>query len=318
MAGKEQHRRFDLIQYAISYDDRTGVFRVVIEPDPRRYERRIIDGEEYLYDKFDNASFPAKPFMESLARFMEGTPGYFQPPHISDAATYVVARRPIIRQILAGDAQLPVTLEDKSDEFLQSLTTEKLGFVILCADLVGSTKLATTMKPDAYKRLISIVLYELSEVIPQFHGHVHKYTGDGLIAYFPEPSFITKNDLALDCGVTLRRLVYGALNPAFREHGLPAIDIRIGIDADEAYVVTIGSPKTKQAKDIIGAVVSLAMKIQALAEPGGICIGETSERNLYVAWRQICKPLELPSDWPYQAPGGSPYRVFRVQLAHHE
>ena len=32
----------------------------------------------------------------------------------------------------------------------------------------------------------------MSEIIPKFHGHVLKYTGDGLIGYFPEPSFITK------------------------------------------------------------------------------------------------------------------------------
>jgi class 3 adenylate cyclase len=303
-----------MVHRVLSYDESTGVFRVAIEPDPRRYEWRIIDGEKWLYDKLDDAAFPAERLMESLARFMEGAPAYFQPPRVGDVAAYVETRKPFIERMLGRGAQPPVSLEDKSEEFLQSLGVAKLGFVILCADLAGSTKLATTVAPETYTRLISTTLYELSEAIPLYHGHVLNYTGDGLIAYFPEPSFITKNDLALDCALTLRRLICGGLNPAFVRHGFPSIDVRIGIDADEAYVVTLGSPQTKQTKDIIGAVVSLAAKIQSLADPGGICIGETCERNLYVAWRQICELTALPPGWTYKGPDGSPYRVFRVKL----
>jgi len=55
---------------------------------------------------------------------------------------------------------------------------------------------------DELARVIPIALFEFSLAIPAFHGHVLKYTGDGLIAYFAEPSFLTKNDLALDCALT--------------------------------------------------------------------------------------------------------------------
>lgn len=58
------------------------------------------------------------------------------------------------------------------------------------------------------------------------------------------------------------------------------LGVLIGLDSGEALVVTMGHPATKQHKDIIGATVSLAAKIQARAEPGTILVGQTVDRNL--------------------------------------
>lgn len=154
----------------------------------------------------------------------------------------------------------------------------------------------------------------MSEIVPHFHGHVLKYTGDGLIAYFLEPSFITRNDLAIDCALTLRGLVYRVLNPVLEEWGFPTIGVRIGLDAGEACVETIGSPATKQHKDIIGSVVSLAAKIQAQAEPGGIFLGDAVERSLHMAWRQISEPVQLGEEWGYRDSEGKVYQVHRVRF----
>ena len=249
--------------------------------------------------------------MESLARQLQGKPLYFQPPRILSARDYVDARRPAIIARLEGKTEAP-SFQDKSEEFLESLSVDKLAFVILSVDIVGSTHLATTLDRWTYAKLISIVLFELSEVIPKFHGHVLKYTGDGLIAYFPEPSFITKNDLAIDCALTLLRLVKDGLNPVLGDHGLPAIQIRIGLDSGEAYVETIGSPETKQHKDIIGDVVSLATKIQARAQPGEIYLGDVTERNLHTMWRMGCEPVDLGGSWEYRDRSGNVYKVHRM------
>lgn len=302
--------RFDLVQDILSLDEETRTATVRLRPDPRRYERRQHDGKWYLYDKFDDVWFPEKEFMESFARQLEGAPISYQPPNILNARDYVDTRRPKIAARLQGTASEP-TFQDKSEEFLESLSVDKLAFVILSVDIVGSTRLATTMAQRTYAKLISVVLFELSEVVPQFHGHVLKYTGDGLIAYFPEPSFITKNDLAIDCALTLLRLVEDGLTPVLIDRGLPKILIRIGLDSGEAYVETIGSPETKQHKDIIGDVVSLATKIQAKAEPGEVYLGDMTERNLHTVWRSACQPVDLGADWAYRDRSGNIYKVHR-------
>jgi adenylate cyclase len=217
-----------------------------------------------------------------------------------------------IVQRLEGNEEAP-GFEDKSEQFLESLACDRLEFVIASVDVVGSTRLATTLAQEKYARLISTVLSELGEIIPKFHGYVLKYTGDGLIAYFPSPSFITMNDLALDCVLTMRGLVHNGINPLLEQRNYPVIDIRMGIDSGEAYVVTVGSPETKKHMDVIGGVVSLACKIQGLAKPGEICMGETTERNLHVAWRQLCEPVDCGPNWSYKERDGNFYRVFRFK-----
>jgi class 3 adenylate cyclase len=159
---------------------------------------------------------------------------------------------------------------------------------------------------------MEVMLYELSNIIPLFRGHVLKYTGDGLIAYFPEPGFTTKNDLAIDCALTLRRLVYFALNPLLREIQYPNIDVRIGLDSGQAYVLTIGSPATKQHMDIIGSVVSIAAKIQSVANPGGVFLGQATLQSLHTQWRVRCAEWPLPDNWPYKTLDGEMYRIHRV------
>jgi class 3 adenylate cyclase len=125
---------------------------------------------------------------------------------------------------------------------------------------------------------------------------------------------MTKNDLAIDCALTLRGLVYRVLNPILEERGFPTIGVRIGLDAGEAYIETIGSPATKQHKDIIGSVVSLAVKIQAQAEPGGIFLGDAIECSLHTAWRQITEPVQLGEEWNYGNSEGKVYQVHRVRF----
>lgn len=314
MSDKAMRFRMDFVLEVISVgeDKRTITFRLI--PNPRRYEWKEMDGKRYLYDKLDELLFPEKVFFD-LEKQMAGQPIYFQPQKIDNAEQYIKSRIPLIQVRLRGDEK-PATLEDKSEAFLESLADDELGFVIMSVDIVGSTKLSTELEPKKYARLISTTLYEMSEIIPKFHGHVLKYTGDGLIAYFPEPSFITKNDLAIDCALTIRRLVYNGLNPVFKDEGYPGIDIRIGLDSGEAYVITIGSPKTKQHKDIIGAVVSLAAKIQSLGDPGDILLGDVTERNLHTMWREICEEIKLREDWMYKGENGKPYKVHKIKFGY--
>jgi class 3 adenylate cyclase len=295
-------------------DKEQGILQIVMRPDPRRYEWVEREGRRLLYDKYDRVYFSEEE-MKQLPSLLDGMPMGLQPAGIAYAPTYVRDRRQQIMQSLSQsldfrDRGLPC---DKSDEFLEALADHALGFAILSMDLVGSTKLITQLPKDDFNRIVETLLYECSLVVPEFHGHVLKYTGDGLIAYFPEPSFITKNDLAIDCALTMHGLVYAAINPCLAQAGLPEIGIRLGLDSGQASVLMLGSNKTKRHADIIGAVVCLASKVQGLAVPGGICLGEILERNLHVMWREICEPCAVPADWPYEGFAGTLYKVFRVQ-----
>jgi class 3 adenylate cyclase len=155
-----------------------------------------------LYDKFDDVYFSPDVFKQ-FAEQLRKIPMTFElPPRIADADEYTQGRRAGIAAMLDG-APADGAFLDKSEQFLEALAGDRLGFVILSIDIVGSTALATSKQADAYHHLVvPTFLFELGEIVPLFNGHVLKYTGDGLIAYFPEPSFMRKNDLAIDCALT--------------------------------------------------------------------------------------------------------------------
>ena len=306
----DKRYRFDFIQEIIKIDEKNRCVYFKLIPNPKRYEWKEIDGKRCLYDKFDKLLIP-ESLLSDFAEQANGMPVYYQPQQIKNADDYILSRIPKIKEEFSGTFPEP-SFEDKSEEFLEGLKENELNFVILSLDIANSTTLSTTLAPEKYSRLISVLLYEISTTVPLFHGHVLKYTGDGIIAYFPEPSFITKNDLAIDCALTMRKLIYKGINVVVESMGYTKIDIRIGIDSGQAVIATLGNPSTKQHKDIIGAVVSIATKIQSVAGKGGICLGETTIRNLHTDWRMICEKISLPKDWKYEKETGVPYQIYKI------
>jgi class 3 adenylate cyclase len=306
-------RRFDVVTEVLKANPETGEVELLMRPDPRRYEWRERKGERWLYDRFDDV-YIADAAWKDLIRQAQQVPISYERQEIAQADTYIASRLEAIDRMVRGEAPNP-PLEDKSEEFLNQLKEEELGFVILSLDVVRSTETLQRIGEREYGRIIGAILYEASEVLPIFHGFVLSYVGDGLIAYFPEPSFMRKNDLAFDCALTIRGLVYKAIHPTLERHGLPLVDVRMGIEAGRAPIVTTGSPAAKSQRDIRGQVVNMAKKIEGTAEPGGINLGESTVYNLHTGWRQLLEPVDPPADWPYKNADGELYRIYRIRVA---
>jgi class 3 adenylate cyclase len=298
----------DILTEVVSADQATGEVVLRIFPDPRRYEWREEDGETVLYDRFDDLTY-TKDFVMSLLKQSQTMKPLAQPQLLGNAIEYVSRRAETIQRRLKGELP-PEPLADVASTVLEKYLNQKHSYVALVVDIVGSTRLAKSIGPEDMARLIRVVLDEMSALLRPFYGHVLKYTGDGLIAFFAAPNFIRMNDHALDCALTLRRLVYCGLNPALKEWGYPPVDIRIGIEGGEGVAVTLGSSDTRRSVDLLGDFINMASKLQALAPPGGVFLGYVSERNLHVGWRQQLIEVTPAAEWDYLDGDKRPYRVF--------
>jgi len=311
--SKVRDFRIDMVQEIVKFDEEKRMVHFVLRPDPRRYEERVIDGTTYLFDKIDKLMFNKDAFMRHVAESIRDKPIGFQPARIDNTAEYVSSRIPEIQLELDGKP-IEIEFSDKSEEFLRALVGCQSDFVIVSLDIVGSTALSTALDEKSYAKIISVVLYELSRIVPLFHGHVLKYTGDGLIAYFPEPSFTIKHDLGIDAAIALWSMIYHGIDPLLKARKLPEIGVRIGMDSGGAPVVVMGSPATKQHSDIIGRVVNLAAKIQSRTPSAEIWLGDSVARHLYVAWREVVDSVGVPDNWRYTDSDGNPYTLHRVAL----
>jgi SAM domain (Sterile alpha motif)/Adenylate and Guanylate cyclase catalytic domain len=64
---------------------------------------------------------------------------------------------------------------------------ERRQLTVMFADLVGSTELAARLDPEDMRAVITAYQNTCAGVIGRFEGHLAKYMGDGVLAYFGWP-----------------------------------------------------------------------------------------------------------------------------------
>src|SRR6266446_4744769 len=132
-------------------------------------------------------------------------------------------------------------------------STRRLA-AILAADVAGYSRLMGADEEGTHQRLQALRRELLDPKIAEHHGRIVKNTGDGLLAEFA--SVVD----AVRCAAEVQR---GILD---REPDLPderQIRLRIGINLGDVIA---------EGGDIFGDGVNVAARLEALAEPGGICV----------------------------------------------
>jgi adenylate cyclase len=125
---------------------------------------------------------------------------------------------------------------------------------ILAADVAGYSRLMGADEEGTHERLKAHRRELVDPKISEHSGRIVKTTGDGMLAEFP--SVVD----AVRCAAELQRAMID------REAGVPEdrrIRFRIGINLGDVIV---------DGDDIFGDGVNVAARLEALAEPGGLCI----------------------------------------------
>jgi len=125
---------------------------------------------------------------------------------------------------------------------------------ILAADVAGYSRLMGADEEGTHERLKAHLRELVDPKIAEHHGRVVKNTGDGFLAEFP--SVVS----AMRCAVEIQR---GMIDPGPEVADEQRIRFRIGINLGDVIA---------EEHDIFGDGVNVAARLEALAEPGGICI----------------------------------------------
>jgi class 3 adenylate cyclase len=133
---------------------------------------------------------------------------------------------------------------------------------ILAADVVGYSRLMELDEAGTFARLRAHRKELLEPEIAAHHGRIFKLMGDGLLAEFA--SVVD----AVECAVALQNGMVERNAAALAEHH---IDARIGVNLGDVIV----EKDEAGTVDMHGEGVIIANRLQALAEPGGICVSQT-------------------------------------------
>jgi class 3 adenylate cyclase len=282
--------------------------------DPARHKFVGPPDDPMVHEALDNFYISMQEVQRMVEQSLNSRPtGHGQ--RLGDARNYIAGRRIEIGRVLREKAVLPHRFVDRSEDCLASLPDGVYGFAIISIDLADSTKLSNPVNPETFARVIGVVLGELAAIIPYFHGHALKFTGDGATVYSPPPSSMTANDNAIDCELTMRRLVLDGVNPAFAETGYSSLNVRIGIESGGAVAMTVGHSSSKQRRDPIGHTLDIACKIQASGQRGDIRIGQVAYQSLHTMWKRGCTPIPPPEPWPYKLVEGGSYPIYLFSSA---
>ena len=138
--------------------------------------------------------------------------------------------------------------------------TRKLA-AILAADMVGYSRLVGREEERTLARIRAVYGDVIEPAVTAHHGRIVKRTGDGVLAEFRSVVDAVRCATELQDGMCQRNA------------GLPAdrqIEFRIGVH--------LGDVVEESDSDIMGDGVNIAARLEAICEPGGVCLSEDAWR----------------------------------------
>jgi class 3 adenylate cyclase/tetratricopeptide (TPR) repeat protein len=180
---------------------------------------------------------------------------------------------------------------------------ERRHLTVLFCDLVGSTEIAAQLDPEEWRETVAGYHRAAAEAITRFGGHVAKYLGDGVMAFFGYPEAHDNDaERAARSGLAILDAI-AKLNEqrgtGFSLSHPMKLAARVGIDSG-AVVVGVGAGKEA---DVFGDAPNIASRVQGAASAGAVLITGATHRlisGLFVVegpgaqqLKGVASPVEL-------------------------
>ncbi|AFS80827.1 adenylate/guanylate cyclase [Candidatus Nitrosopumilus koreensis AR1] len=205
---------------------------------------------------------------------------------------------------------------NESDKFLRKNVFSKLDLVVIYVDLVGSTTMTLEMPEEKIAIIISSFAQEMAAVIRQHEGYVLKFVGDAVIGYFDAQSNgLLASDNAVNCAKSMISVIQKGINPILNQYDYPDLMVKIGVDFGQNIVVRYGADENQSQVDIIGPAMNIAAKIQNMAKPNQILIGNDVYKRLHPnSQREFAEVVWKKDEWRYRSRiTGELYKVYEFK-----
>lgn len=166
---------------------------------------------------------------------------------------------------------------------------ERRQLTVLFCDIVDSTAFTERLDPEELRNLLEVYRTCVMEVVLAQNGHIARYFGDGILVYFGYP--IAHEDAAHRAVRAALGIVAAmeTLKPYLHTTFGVEISVRLSIDTGLVVVWHISDEGSPEAIDIVGKTPNLAARMQKLAAPNNIVIGETTHQLVEGFFK--CEPL---------------------------
>jgi class 3 adenylate cyclase/predicted ATPase/ABC-type lipoprotein export system ATPase subunit len=152
--------------------------------------------------------------------------------------------------------------------------SERRNITVLFCDMVGSSALSTRLDPEDLREILRAFQTCCENAVHSFDGHIARYMGDGILAYFGFPA--AHEDDAERAIQSAFEVVKGVSGLSFS--GATQIQIRIGIATGLVVVGDLIGQGPSQEFAVIGEAPNLAARLQQMAKPNQILVAPSTRR----------------------------------------
>jgi class 3 adenylate cyclase len=193
--------------------------------------------------------------------------------------TSIGHRRKLLAAIAAlRKAAVQAISPPSNEQFAPSLPfeAERRQVTVMFVDLVGSTAMSARLDPEEMREVIRAYQNAVAREIAAYAGHVAKFMGDGVLAYFGWPKAHEDDaERAVRASLAITRSVAALHIPDAR-----TLAARVGIATGLVIIGDLIGSGEAQERDVIGETPNLAARLQTLARPGQVVIAESTNRLL--------------------------------------
>ncbi|TFV43739.1 adenylate/guanylate cyclase domain-containing protein, partial [Bradyrhizobium niftali] len=179
---------------------------------------------------------------------------------------------------------------------------ERRQLTVMFVDLVDSTALAARLDPEEMAEVLRTYQSAVAGAIGRFEGHVAKYMGDGVLAYFGYPrAHEDEAERAVRAGLA----AVAAVHSLGSGHG-ETLAARVGIATGSVVVGELIGEGAAREETVVGDTPNLAARLQTLAEPGTVVISARTRELIGGLFELAELGLQILKGFPV------PVRAWRV------
>jgi class 3 adenylate cyclase len=204
----------------------------------------------------------------------------------------IASRETIIREKTHEALNLSLLTKHFSPQVVQAIRSGKLNLSAgshrsdICAifvDIVNSTDHVVKIDINKISAVLSMFMEDTMKVLLKYDITIDKFLGDGVLAFSNAPvhhdDFIER---VVNAALEIRARIANR-RPAYMEHWMNELQIRVGIATGCANVGFYGSDEYFKSYTAIGGVVNLASRLCAAAPPDSIWVCPDVARRLETA-----------------------------------
>lgn len=150
------------------------------------------------------------------------------------------------------------------------LRNEKRNLSVFFSDLVGFSTYSEDLPPEVVIKDLNRYIGDMEPILLNYHGHIDKYIGDGIMCEFGAPlEYETHSLLAILAAIKAQEKV--------AQQGYPW-KMRVGISSGTTITGLIGLKR--QTFTAIGDVVNIAARLERACPPGRVLIDRQTFDNV--------------------------------------